>query len=268
MKIKLFFVFLFLFFFGCNTNNSKDVVAKVNNTSLTFEEVWNINNGEKNLSEQQVKETALNWVNEELLFQDALKKDLEDDEKTEKLIEESKKRILINALIEKEINSFTEEMVEKKSVEDFYKKNAKEFSSPSDLLWISFVVVESKNIANELRATAIRNKNWENTKKFYSDKILSQEDSVLFSESSLYLGDAWKVGKILNNGEVSFPIQIQNKFFVFKRIGFFSQNRTLPVGAVEKEIRKRLAIERRNTLYSDLLKKLKQESKVSLTITK
>jgi peptidyl-prolyl cis-trans isomerase C len=68
-------------------------------------------------------------VNEELLYQEALKEGLDKDPEVQKEIERAKRRIMVQALLRKKIK-LPEVKVTEKEIKDYYEKNKKLFTGP------------------------------------------------------------------------------------------------------------------------------------------
>jgi peptidyl-prolyl cis-trans isomerase C len=108
------------------------VLAKVNGKSITesqLEEVVNRlpanYNSVKN--NPQFREQILNTlINQELLYQEAEKEKIEKDKKVQEQIEEAKKQIVINALLEKHLK-INDVKVSDEEAKAFYEKNKAQF---------------------------------------------------------------------------------------------------------------------------------------------
>ncbi len=265
ISARIFLFVALLSFLGCGDKGK--IVAEVDGETLTTEEIKNEIGISGEPSTKEIEAYSLQWVNDELLYKEALRQNIDDEEATEKLLEETKKRLLINLLLEKEINSFTEEMIADSLVKIYYKNHSKEFVASQNYLWISYVVFNNIGSAKEFRASAVRSNNWQKSKNEFSNTVLLAEDLVLFSEGSVGFPQIWKVGQALKSNEVSFPIPTQDRFFILKKINNFNKGNSLPQGAVEKEIRGRIVQDKRNNNYSTLLTSLKNKSKVNLFLT-
>jgi len=118
--------------FTCASAADK-VLAKVNEKSITesqLEEVLNRlpanYNSVKN--NPQFREQILNTlINQELLYQEAEKEKIEKDKKVQKQIEEARKQIIINALLEKHLKT-KDVKVSDDEAKAFYEKNKAQFT--------------------------------------------------------------------------------------------------------------------------------------------
>ena len=118
--------------FTCASAADK-VLARVNGKSITesqLEEVLNRlpanYNSVKN--NPQFREQILNTlINQEILYQEAKKENIEKDKKVQEQIEEAKKQIVINALLEKHLK-INDVKVSDEEAKAFYEKNKAQFT--------------------------------------------------------------------------------------------------------------------------------------------
>ncbi len=133
-KIAVFMLTIFLLF-GCAKKEEKKAgqyLAKINNTIITKEdlnkEIEALPAFAQKMFEGEEGTTRLinELIKKELLYQEAKKKGLDKDPSYVKKVEDSRKLILISALLEKEIEEKAK--VSDKEVKDFYEKNKADFT--------------------------------------------------------------------------------------------------------------------------------------------
>jgi peptidyl-prolyl cis-trans isomerase C len=109
------------------------VLAKVNGKSITESQLKEVMsrlpaNYKSVKNNPQLRKQILNTlINQELLYQEAEKENIEKDKKVQKQIEEAKKQIVINALLEKHLK-INDVKVSDEEVKAFYEKNKAKFT--------------------------------------------------------------------------------------------------------------------------------------------
>ena len=78
-------------------------VAKVDDQTLTVDMIHRQLDTSRGISEAQVRMFTGRWVNTELLYQEAKRQGLDNSEQVLQSLEEAKKQLAINALLEKEV---------------------------------------------------------------------------------------------------------------------------------------------------------------------
>jgi len=122
---------LAIFAAGCGKVMSKDVLAKVNRSTVTVEQfekkLESLPPYFKTIAEKNKARFLDELINEELFFEEASRLKLQADKEVKSLIEEARKKILIAKLIDKEISKATE--VNDEQVQQFYMDNRNQFMS-------------------------------------------------------------------------------------------------------------------------------------------
>ena len=118
--------------FTCASAADK-VLARVNRKSITesqLEEVLNrlpANYNSVKNNPQFRKQILNTLINQELLYQEAKRENIEKDKKVQEQIEEAKKQIVINALLEKHLK-INDVKVSDEEAKAFYEKNKAQFT--------------------------------------------------------------------------------------------------------------------------------------------
>ncbi len=128
MKKTIFLIAMSVFLFSCAEKESGGkYLAKVNNVFITEKDVTKEVNAlppevrEMFLAEANIEEFVEELVKKELLYQEAMKKGVGNSEEFKKKVEDFRKVMMIQLLLEDVIEEKTE--VTDKEVKEFYEKN-------------------------------------------------------------------------------------------------------------------------------------------------
>ena len=146
------FLFLFLFlFFSCakNTEETVDVYARVGPIELTQEGLVFFNN--KTPDSRTLNSSIKNWINETVLFSEAMKSGFENDVVLQRKRDSYYRELIIASFVESVIASKVS--VSNDDVRLYYKRNKGEFVRALDEVRIEQYIVKSKKVANRLTAS-------------------------------------------------------------------------------------------------------------------
>ncbi|MBI4535540.1 MAG: hypothetical protein HY708_04625, partial [Ignavibacteriae bacterium] len=82
----------------------------------------------------QQREYVSNWITAELLYLEAERRGLADSDELRKRVEDAKKRLVINALLEQELYSESASMVTEESIRTAYSSGGIEFALKEDVV--------------------------------------------------------------------------------------------------------------------------------------
>ncbi len=138
---------------GCERSEKpKDVVAQVNNSILTLTRLKEQFPQEyaKLIKKEQYLDFIKRWMDEEILYQDALKKKMDEDPDVQEKILELSKKIVVEAYLKKEFMDIKYEP-EEAAVNHYYQTHADNFVRSETEIKVASLVVESLKLAWEVR---------------------------------------------------------------------------------------------------------------------
>ena len=271
IRLPLFFFIVAIFTAGCTQEQTTgNVVARVNNQTLTMEMVRANSNGVDQLTQDDIRQIANRWITNELLYQEAQQRGYDAAEHIQRKISEAKKQLCISELLENEVYSLAEGSVRPDEIAAYLQTHGTEFILREDLVKLSIVIFQSSESANQFREATLGVQGWDNSvAQFRSNptsSIMSFRDSVFFTQSSLYPPELWKVANALGMFEVSFPVKTSVGFVVIRSLGQFKSGTPSPLQYVESEIRSRLAMELRQQRYQQFIQTLRNKYTVQLMV--
>lgn len=153
IPLSLFFLFANCEKLGEKPLGEKDL-ARINNSSISLEDFHQISEKQslegkmRLLSEKELRDFLENYViTQEVLFQEAHKKGLDKNQQILAKVEDFKKAMVIDALLEEELRGKSE--VSDNEIEQYYKENKDRFTEPLEIK-IRHIVVASDPVLREV----------------------------------------------------------------------------------------------------------------------
>lgn len=248
-------------------------VARVDDQTLTSDMVHQQLDTSGGISEMQVRMFARQWVNSELLYQEAKRQGLDRSEGVLRNLENARRELAINALLEKDVFTDTPQSISKAEIAVYFKDHGEEFVLHDDIVEISLAVFSEREPAASFREAALQGEGWEaalaksqNVKNGQS-QLVTRTDSAFYSQSTLFPAKLWKVSSALGAGEVSFPVKTSAGYFVILLVGSYQRGSTPPVEYVEDAIRGRLMMQHRQEHFTEYLETMRKKHTVQINLT-
>lgn len=248
-------------------------IARVDDQALTSDMIHQQLDTSGGISEMQVRMFTRQWVNSELLYQEAKRQGLDRSEAVLRNLENARRELAINALIEKDIFNDTPQSISKEEIAAYFKNHVDEFALHDDIVEISLAVFSEREPAAAFRAAALQGKGWEaalaeaqNVKNGQSS-LITKTDSAFYNQSTLFPAKLWKVSSALGPGEVSFPVKTSAGYFVILLVGSYQRGAPPPVEYVEDAIRGRLMMQHRQEHFTEYLETMRKKHIVQIHLT-
>ncbi len=248
-------------------------VAKVDDQTLTLETIYRQLDTTNGISEMQVRMFARQWVNSELLFQEAKRLGLDNSDAVRKNLEDARRQLTINALLEKEIFNDTPQSVSEEEVAIYFRNHQEEFVLRNDIVYISLAVFSSREPAAAFREAALEGDGWDaavaalQDPKNTSTSLITKTDSVFYTQATLFPSKLWKVASALGTNEVSFPVRTSAGYFVLLSLGSYSHGAVPPVEFVDGAIRGRLVMQKRQQRFAEYVDALRKKHTVEINLS-
>jgi hypothetical protein len=237
-------------------------LARVNDNYLSLNDLKDHFDSSSIRTKSKVQEYINQWVNQNLLYKEAEEKGITKTEEFNNILEEARKSIAINQLLEKEIyNKITN--VTQYEIWEYYNYHKDEFILGNDIINISFVVFSNLELAKEFRKV-VSFSSWKRDlfqfkQNLSPNLIVSEEDSVFFKSSEISPPDIWKTALMLRPNEISQPIKALDGYIVFKLNSSQKAGEIGDINNAKAEIRERIIIDKRKKLYSNFLFELQKK---------
>ena len=257
---KLFlFVLAAIIFAACGEEKKESgYVARVNNSYLTNDEFAQII--DTGLAGQiQKNEVIRNWINREILFQEAEKHGILQQNDFKGLLKKSEKELAGALLLNKQIKNGNI-IITPRKLRNYFENNSNDFKVTSDSYLLNVIHFSDLDKAVEFRSLLLDNR-WQNAMNyFYGDStVISSKDSVLLQEQDIYSIQVLRVVKRLYPPEISIVISEREGYYTVVQILDKYPADSLPsFDVIRLEVEKRYLAEKRkefleayiNELYS------------------
>jgi parvulin-like peptidyl-prolyl isomerase len=250
---------------GCSkTETDKTPVARIDNQTLVLEEIRAHIDTTREPSQAQIQQYIQRWLTEESLYREAVDHGLDRTEEMNKKVEDVRRQLAINALLEKEVYSQQTSNFSSKEIRQYYDAHIKEFNLMHDIAFVSFALFKNRDAATTFRNLVLRGTPWSSALSQQALSIFMHVDSSYQTQAMLMPPELWRVVTKSANNELSFPVNTNNGYYILVVWKFMKQGKTADLPLVEQEIRGRLTVERRRLLFDQLVQKLRAKHAIEV----
>ena len=274
LRSSLFFACCLVLISGCGgKSGSQEPVARLDGQTLTLGEVIARLDSTRGMTQAQVAEYARRWVNDEVLYREAVRRGLDDDETIRVQLENTRRQLAINALLQQEV--FTRQTLQftPDEIARYYTAHLKEFTLSTDVALLSYALFRDRDAANVFRANVLRGTPWSAAvRQMQADPqqaalVAGRIDSAYYTASTLLPVELWRVAAAATKPEPSFPVHTSDGIYILRLWKMTRQGQVADRDYVEREIRERLAVERRRNAYNALVEGLRSKHAVELLVS-
>jgi len=254
-----------LLFVGCSKKGTGGkTLAKVGNEVLTEETV------KKDLASNrggglQEADYVNRWVEAQALFEEAKKRKLDTSEEIERAVVDLRKRMAINALIQKEIIDKTQGSVSDSAMRAYYNLHAGEFALQEDAAKLNFAIFKDRGLALAFRNNVAKSGDWKGVyERFAQDssnsaRIVAHVEGQQFKKSTFFPAELWKDVTNMSRGEVSVPRPTQFGIYVIQLEEFLRAGQPAGFDLVKKDLEERILFEKRQDMFNKFLESVKKQ---------
>jgi hypothetical protein len=265
---NLFTVLLVITVIGCSKNETdKTPVARIDNQTLALEEIRAHIDTTREPSQAQIQQYIQRWLTEESLYREAIDRGLDRTNEMNQKVDEVRRQLAINALLENEVYSQRTSNFSTQDVRQYYDAHTKEFNTMHDMALVSIALFKNRDAATEFRNLVLKGTTWNSAIDQQARTIVMHLDSSYQTETTLIPAELWRVASKSISRELSFPISTDNGYYILVVWKFVKQGETADVSLVEQEIRGRLTVERRQHLYDQLVQSLRAKHAIEVFIS-
>ena len=253
-----------LIFLSCSKEEKNEKnIAKVNDAVLTEDMLNSMMNDSKNKA--KLKDEIINqWIEDEVLFQEAEKEGITNEKEFQKILERSKKNLAISFLIKKYLDK-NEIQIKDEELKKYYDENKNEFILNDEFYYLRIAKFENYESAIEFRKKLIET-NWNianNYIKTKTDKYQTKED--LIYKKDLQPIQVVRIVNTMEINEISSIIDISNnEFIIINLMNKYSENTIPPFEAVKNLVKEKLTILKQKELIHNYLTELLSEHNLEI----
>jgi hypothetical protein len=250
---------------GCSKEpEKKEYVARVNDKYLTQEELNNMlqSSDNKNFYKDEI---IRNWINNELLYQKAVKEGITDETLYKRLTDESRKELAVTLLLN-QVYSNEKGKIDSKQIEDFYESNKNDFKAFYDGYVINLIYFNNEDKAIRFRSTLLET-DWSHAlNAFKGDtSIINVIANKLYYDYELQPASLSRMVKELNPNEVSIIFSNgQNDFYIVQLVNKIPQDSILPLEYIQDEVEYRIMANKKDEFIRNYIKELYSKNDIEV----
>ncbi len=250
---------------GCSKNApDKTPVARIDNQTLALEEIRAHLDTTREPSQAQIQQYIQQWLTEESLYREAIDRGLDHTDEINQKVEDVRRQLAINALLEKEVYSQQTSNFSTQDIRRYYDTHIKEFNVMQDVALVSFALFKNRDVATEFRNLVLKGTPWNSALNQEAQAIVTRIDSSYQTQATLMPAELWRVASKSTSRELSFPIGTDNGYYILVVWKFIKQGQTADAPLVEQEIRGRLTVERRRQIFNQLVQNLRAKHAIQV----
>ncbi|MDR3625728.1 MAG: peptidylprolyl isomerase [Ignavibacteriaceae bacterium] len=211
-------------------------------------------------------EIIRNWINKEVMYQEALKKGILKESEFNRLIENSKRELAASMLLQK---YYEDEKVtcEPEELEDFYNRHKDEFISAYDSYLINRVTFNDEDKAVRFR-TMVQESNWGKAMNAFKNdhSIIMSGSNELLYDYEIHPAQLLRIVLGLNPGEVSIVINTEpeKSFSIVQEVQKFVKDSVPPFQLLKPFVEKRLIAQKKEDLMKSYIRELYSKDEIEI----
>ena len=253
-----------IFFFGCKKEpETKKFIARVNDAYLTEEDISELDSlfGRGFSRNEVIKK----WIEKELLYQEAMKKGIADEDEFNRIINNSRRELASSMLL----NLYLENNLKKPSnieLQEFYNVHKSEFQTEDNIYVFNSASFTNENAAIRFRAKLFET-DWENVIENYEDdkSLIEYKTSSALSQTEIYPIQLLKLIEELDPGEVSIVIEENaDKYSVVNLLQIYRRGSNPPFEIISNEVEARYIADKREQIFNKYIEELYSNNEIEI----
>jgi peptidyl-prolyl cis-trans isomerase C len=255
-----------VFLAGCSSKaQDGKVIAEVNGQKLTYEYLMDQIPKEyrSSMTDQDLAKAVDTWIDMEMVYQEAVKHNLDKDKHVQNAIDQSRKSIIARKYLELGIGENAP--VTEQEIDSVYNQEKDKFTNNEEMFQLSHIVLKNQKAAEAVYG---RLKNGEDFAKMagdYSEDTLSMKkggEIGFLPASSLENSMVDALNKI-SIGQYTQPLQSQGGYYhIFLLKDKRTSGTTLPLNDVRNDITQAITAQRQQAAYDSVLSSLKTKAQI------
>ena len=257
---------------ACNRSAPEEGgIARVGSKRLTLAEARRAIDTTQGPFTQQLPKYISTWVTDELLYQEAQREGMENNESFKEQLEQTRRHLAIQNLLQQYVYEDTAGINEA-ALRAYFAEHAGEFIVRENMMKLNIIGFTSREFASNFAAAVTAESPWSaavakaKADPSVSGSIIALPTNQYFSELTLFPPELWKVASSLNVDEVSFPVRTNLGYFVIQLLSFIPEGKPAELDIVRDEVNARLLIERRRQKYAEYLGTLRKRYDVEVLL--
>ncbi len=257
IKFSVFFFSAMLSLAACSEKEKTDkYVAKVNDSYLTEEQIKAALSNE--IYSGKTREDFINeWIQREVLYQQAVKEGILKDDLFKSLMENSEKELAATLFMNKMIDKEKYEPAEDE-IKEYYEKHKDEFKLKDYAYRVNILYFSDFDKAVKFRNSAVES-NWKNSSNMMKNdpSVYSNEEGAFMYRYQVEPQSLLRTLANLNNDEISVVLELgKSNYAVVQLLQEFEKDSLPPYELTKGEIKEKLIIIRKKEIIKTQIDKL------------
>ncbi len=255
---------------SCHGPDRSTIVARVGNRTLSMEDVVARMGISGKPADGDIRRFVTHWVNEELLYQEAQRRGLDESEEFDRTMQDTRRRLLAQAFIDSQAGDTSG--IGDSLLQAYYANHPDEFIVRDDMVKLNAFRFLTREKAAQFASLVTRGMNWDDAsaaaRRDSSDPAVALPgvSGQFVTQHTVFPPEIWKVAASLAIGEISYPVRTAVGFCVIQPVGRLAAGSRAGAEVAAGEIRARIQIERRRQRYEELLGTLRKRYSVEVLL--
>jgi len=270
IKRSIIFGLFLVLIYGCGADDNQHnerVLVSVGEGQLTIDQLNSAipSSIQTKVMQEQINNFLQQWIEMELVYRDALRLGMENDEELVSELENAKREILVRNYLERKL-AITERITEKEAL-DYYNENKESYALPDDEIRALHILVASADEANSAYRRIRNGEDFETVaKEVSSDYSENQRIDLGYFQKENIVPDVAASVFSYRVGSVTRPLQSEFGFHIFKILDKRQKGTVREFDEVKDQIIARLKSIRKNEKYRELIIELRNKTDINTNI--
>ena len=248
------------FALSCAPNEEDPIVARVGGEVLTVEELQSqFPSGSGPLEAEARLRFVQSWVQQELLYQEALERRLDRNARVQEHIEQARRDLLVAALLDREFED-REVKITDEAVSSYYFGHQEDFKRAGEEIRAEHILLASRRDANALRQNLLQGDSFADAAREHSLDLRSAKaggDLGFFSAAADPV--LWEACQSLPAEKISTPVETERGYHIIRLLAREEAGTVRELESVRPQIVEALVLEDYRRRLEDLTLRLKGE---------
>lgn len=261
--LYLYSVFIVTFFMFCSQKSSSPVIAKVGKRVLTVEDLTNSIPPEyiDQITLEQNINYVKQWIDTELLFQEALRRKIHKDPLIKKRLEKMKKDLLAAELMNRNSMQYQGVVIDDATIQNYYELNKDKYIREKDVAKYIEILVQDYRIAWNLTRNG-NSENFLNLAAEYSQTPYPKDENIPYTPLDEIRPEIRNT--IINTpiNSVSNPVKTEEGYYVILVIDKLEKGGICKLDEIKDEIINQLTVKNQKEKTEQFLSDLRLKTNV------
>lgn len=251
---------------GCkNGEKEGTVIARVNDNTFTLEELNEQVPPYLTISPDRKKTFVDEWISTQLVYEEAMKKGIDADEKIQRKLELLKKQFIANELLSKRLEG--EQEISDFEVKEYFQEHERDFNSQ---IKVAHILLSSEKEAKKVREKLEKNGDFINLARTFSEDSLTANNGGLLPRYFRFgeMADTPKFEEaafsIDNIGGISDIVKSNYGYHIIKLIDRKPTKEKVTIEDIGMQIKQYLTSKKQQATMDTWIDSLKSEADVEL----